>query len=1631
DIDQKGKKKIEIPSLREFKVLGTRIINGPNPCVVINFSDPLDPEQDARGLVRLGSQNRLSLEHDNNFLRIYPPDKSFRQAVLYVDAGIRNMDGHLLSKPYSEEIVFEDTKPEVRFLGNGVILPRSEGLIVPFEAINLSRVDIRIIKIFEDNVAQFLQVNNLDGNDELKRVGKPVYRERMNLLNNKALDHSRWNTYFLDLAPLIDNDPGAVYNVTISFKKAYSLYECADNKGVDREMEKIQAVDEEALAEDSYWEDAESYYYDYYPDNYNWNERDNPCNASYYNQERFPSRNILASDLGIIAKTAGKDQLLAVVTDLRSSEPMGGVDVEVYNYQKQLIKSGVTGRDGMVTLDMKEKPYLLIAKKGKERGYLRLDDGSSLSLSQFDVSGAAIQKGLKGFIYGERGVWRPGDTLFLCFILEDKNKTLPPAHPVTLEINDPSGQLNGKFVSTSGINGFYRFTVPASQDAVTGNWTAVVKVGGAVFTKNLKIETVKPNRLKINLDFGQKLLSMNEKILGRINVAWLTGALARNLKVSVNVTLESSTTTFANYKDYRFDDPTKKLFSEDQVFFDGKTDEKGFASFTQTISENRSAPGIVQAGFTVRAFEEGGDASTDYFTLPLSTYKNYVGIKIPRGDKQSGMLVTDQDHQVLIGTVDPLGNPVSVRNLEVEIFKLEWRWWFNSSGNNQATYEGDIEKQPVFHTFCSTSQGKGSFSFRINYPDWGRYLIRVKDPVSGHSTGTTMYIDWPSWQSRENRENPASATMLAFTSDKEKYKVGDEAVITIPSSGKGRALVSLESGSKIVDAYWVNVKEKETVVKFKLTREMSPNIYVHVTLVQPHAQTVNDLPLRLYGVIPLSVYDPSTQLEPVIDMPAVLRPEENAVIKVRERSGKPMTYTIALVDEGLLDLTRFKTPDPWKSFYAREALGIKSWDMFDLVLGAYGGKLEKVFAIGGDMDLKVSNPKKANRFKPMVVYLGPFAIKGGVTGKHIVKIPSYVGSVRAMVIAGQEAAYGAAEKTVPVRKPLMVLATLPRVLGPGETVKLPVTVFAMEKGIKEVNVQLSTNQYFEIAGPASKKITFSQTGDQVVTFDLKVKQKLGIGKVEVKSVSGKESAAYSIEIDVRNPNPPVTDYTDRIIQPKAVWKTDYQPIGIPGTRKVVLEISHILPINLESRLDYLIQYPHGCLEQITSGAFPQLFLSSVTDLMQKDKDKIQVNIKAALQKLRSFQLPSGGFGYWQGAYQADEWATNYAGNFLIEAEALGYVLPGGMKESWKRYQVYASRIWAPSATKPESYYPYRDLIQAYRLYTLALAMTPQLPAMYQLREQKNLSPETRSRLAAAYLLAGQRDIARQLIKGINSRASWVQGMEEVYGSVERDKAMNLETLCLLGDVKAAYPLALDLSRSLNSQEWMSTQTTAYTLIALARFMGLSNVISSNIPSFSYTIGKNKAVKVNLTRPVWKTEIPSGESNGMIVVQNLGGNILYTRIIRTGIPATGEVSGYEHNIRMEVAYRDLKGKPLNINKLSQGADFLAEVTLTTTGGLGGVKNMALSQVFPSGWEIINTRITGQTNVYIKDIPTYQDYRDDRVYTYFDLPSGITRRYIVLLHASYPGRYFLSGPYCEAMYDNRFNARKAGQWVEVVR
>ena len=1646
-IDRTQNESILIPAKNSFRFLSAVRIDQPENGIEIIFSDPVSNTQDLKGLIDVPEVSSSIFQIKENKVFVYFEAGKLNKLTLNIHEGIRNSQDKPLGTSHSISFSELNLKPQVEMATSAAILPDSKSLIIPFRAVNLYAVDLSVIRIFENNVLMFMQNNSLSSANELRRSGRLVYKKTLWLAKDSSKDVHRWEDYSIDLAGLIHQEPGAIYRVILSFRQEYSAYPCggsenkemqfADNKSSDN----LTKVSGETLSEDdeAVWDTPETYYYyngsvpmDW--SQYRWTERDNPCHPSYYmNSDRIAACNILASNLGMIVKRNSLNKLWIAVNNILDTKPVAKAQVTIYNFQLQPIGKGETNGEGLVEITPKGVPFIAVAEADKQKAYVRVVDGEEQSVSRFDVGGKDIQKGLKGFIYGERGVWRPGDTLHISFMLEDREKRIPDKHPVALEIYNPRGQFYTKMISTQGTNGFYTFAVPTQADDPTGLWNAYVKVGGTAFHKGLRIETIKPNRLKITLALPTILQASSKDVYAPLTSSWLTGATASRLKAKVEMSLSKVNTQFKNYGQYLFNNPATDFTTVRADVFNGVLDAEGRAGVNIQLPVATGAPGMLNATLTTRVFEPGGDASIYSQTVPFSPFTSYVGINLnqPKGK----YIETDKDHVFDIVTVNDQGQPVNRSNLEYKIYRISWSWWWENGEESFGTYINNSSITPVASGNLQTTGGKTSFKFRINYPDWGRYLVYVKDRESGHATGGTVYIDWPDWRGRSNKTDPSGIKMLAFSLDKDSYEIGETATAIIPAAAGGRALVSLENGSTVLQQQWLEVSDQgDTKLTFKITPEMAPNVYLHISLLQPHAQTVNDLPIRMYGIAPVFVTNRQTILQPQIKMPEVLRPETDFNVTVSEKSGKPMTYTLAIVDDGLLDLTNFKTPDPWNEFYAREALGIRTWDMYDDVLGASGGRYSSLFSTGGDASLKPADAK-ANRFKPVVKFIGPFYLAKGKQQTHTLKLPMYVGSVRAMVVAGQDGAYGNAEKTAFVRTPLMLLSTLPRVLSTQEEITVPVNVFAMENQVKNVTVSLeASGAGVQITGNRQQSLTFDQPGDQLAYFTLKTGSKTGKATIHLTASGNGQQTKETIEIEVRNPNPVVTLRNSQWIEAGQEAELSYTLAGSSSANnQVQLEVSRIPSVDISRRFDFLYNYQHHCTEQLTSKALPLLFVSQFKAVDEQEAEKIKTNVQEAIRQIYARQLPNGGFVYWPGNAVADEWITSYTGMFLTLAQEKGYAVHPNVLNKWKRFQRAAAQNWRMPQEASNWQIWQSELQQAFRLYTLALAGAPEYGAMNRMKEQPGLSIQAKWRLAAAYALTGKMKPAGELVYNAETTVIPYSSMNLIYGSSDRDEAMILETLILMKRDRDALQQAKKVSQNLAQENWFSTQSTAFALMAMGR---LAKQLSGTL-DFTWSWNGKQQPAVKSAKAVFEKEIATSPKSGTVSVKNQGKGALSVDLITRTQLLNDTLPAIADNIRLDVKYTDMAGSPISVEDIRQGTDFMSAVTLSNISGTSDYSNLALTHIIPSGWEIYNERMivpeASSSNSNEANTPessadkyTYKDIRDDRVLTYFDLRRGESKTFTVRLQATYAGNFILPAIQCEAMYDAVVQARtKAGR------
>ena len=1579
-----------IPAAGAFRVVDARVVRGGNPCVEVRFSEPLAQTAAREGFITLEGAVRERIDLRDNIARIYYEGDAKDGLTLTVHNSVKSAGGQSLAEDFHTTFTSPDPAPAVEIPLSGNILPDQSNLVLPFRAVNLSAVDLRVIKIYENNVLLFLQENELDGESGLRRAGRLVYSRQIPLTGDAVKDLHEWNDFSIDLGGLFRQEPGAIYRIRLSFRKEYSLY---GGKAAPQVLPVRSGRPTEA--EEAAWDVQNTYMWESFIDwnEYDWEDEDNPEKPTYYMQSyRFPAVNLLSSDLGLLAQYADGNTLWAAVTDLGDAKPSQGVDLEAYDFQLQRVGSGKTDGKGLAELKVSRKPFLLLARKGKTTGYLRLADGYEKSMSRFDVGGQTVQKGLKGFVYGERGVWRPGDTLHVTMILSDRQQRLPEGLPAALELYTPEGQFYTRMLST-GKDGFYTFPIATSSDDPTGWWNAYVKVGGSAFHKSLHIETVKPNRLKVNLEVPGSVLYGGTRNQARISSSWLTGVPASGLKAHAVMTLAKGGSSFPGYDGYLFRNPLSTFEASEHSLFDTVLSEDGMADVSFNLPGAQDAPGMLQALIVTSVLESGGDESFTTQTVPYSPFPAYVGVKFPT----DGQLDTDKDHTVRVAVVDEGGKRLAGRKLEYRVYKLNWSWWWEKSADDLRSYVNNRSTQPVAAGELTSGNQDVTFTVRAAEADWGNYLVIVRDLEGGHISGKTVVIDWPAYRGRSGRKDPDALTMLTFSTDKESYKAGEKATVYIPAAEGGQALVSLENAAGVLSRQWVATDAAgDKPLTFTVTPEMAPNFYVHITLVQPYKVTSNDLPIRMYGVKRVMVENPGSHLEPVIKVADTVAPEETFTIQVSEKSGKPMTYTLAIVDEGLLDLTAFRTPSPWEAMYRTEALGVKTWDLYDQVVGAYAGRLSPMLSVGGDQEI-IRAARKDNRFNPVVRFFGPYTLNKG-TDRIDVRLPMYVGSLRVMVVAGHDGAYGNADRTVAVKSPLMVLMSLPRQISAGEQVVLPVNVFALDDKIKDARVTVKAEGALQVEGNASAPARFDKAGDTVVRFAMKAASE-GSARVTVTAEGAGKKAYETVEIQVVNPNPETVTLRQEKLPAGA-------SVTFDASGRSTLELAGFPAVDAAGLMRTMKNYPYNCTEQLSARGLTLLHL--LPQLSEADSQEARELIPGLIHQLYTRQRSDGGFSYWNGGNVSDSWASSMAGQFLAEAAAAGFEVQADVVTGWKRFQNNLSQAYRLAGDAAFS-----QIDECYRLYTLAVAGAPLGAAMNRLKESGQLDGRAEWMLAAAYAVSGKTAQARQILEKDVEATGTYDGADFTFGSGLRDKAVVLQALALTDRLPQALPVALEVADAINRGRY-STQEAAFAAMAMDRL-------------YAKIGGQGVKASVNGEAVVSAQSVYAQPVSGSVTVKNTGGDLLYAMLTSVSrAPAGQPVAAAASGLRLAVSYESAGGEAVKTASIPQGTEFTAVVKVTNPTP-EDYRSLALSERIPSGWEILNDRLrTGR-----EASAGHRDIRDDRCDWFFDLPHGATKTFTLKVRAAYEGTYTLPAVTCSAMYNPHVAANTASGTTSVTR
>ncbi len=1603
-------KKIRLEPLTKFKIANViKFDKGQEPGLEIRFSHKLKKGQDIKGLVSIDPPMKISLKTIGKSIFV-GGDFKFGEQYSAIIKGIRSKWGGKIEKEIKRSVVFEDKKPQISFSSTGIYLPSSENRKIGFRTMNVKKVKIVVKKVFESNLGQFLQEESLSGNKnrnsgfdyyEMNRVGVKVAEQDLSIGNVK----NRWLNNQLDMRNLIAEKDKGLFIIELSFKRKDMLYS--------------------GLKKKAGYYSGKNYY-------------SNPNSYGYIYRHGDISKPVLVSDIGLTYKRGGGEHFV-FATNLIDSSPMSGVKITLRTFQNQELASGETDGDGKLFLQKVEgEVFFVEAEKSGQRSIIKPSE-MGWNLSSFDTGGVISRTdSTRAFIYTERGVYRPGDPINLSVIARNNDGSFPENHPATLELFNPRNQLVKKIVEKNSIDGFYNFKLKTSENDLTGNWRAKLTLGSSHFFHTLKIETVVPFRLKVRLDPGKtKLNSSDDSLKLALSSNYLFGSPSPFLDTEISVLLRHIPRKFKKFKKYSFSNELRSFKSSDSTLFEGKLDENGKVQVVWKIPNLTNVPSSLRAEITAKVFEKGGRATTGNAYIPIDPYRNYIGLERPSFKYGYSKVGSPVNINSILVTSD--GEPISGRPLKYKIYRNARYWWweYDNLESFRIRYKKDDYTKIVKEGNITSKNTPIPIIFTPEQS--GEYFIEVEEDMKeGHKAG--FFFSSYFWG--ESPSNIKDAGSLILTTDRKKYKPGDTALISFPKPEKGTLLVTLEKGDRILRSWVRELKGEDAIgeIKIDVTDKMLPNAYVSVSIVQPHAQTGNDRPLRVYGTIPLMVEEPSTRKNIIINMDDELKSNKEFEISVRTKDKSDVQFTIAVVDEGLLDLTKFNTPDPWKSFFSKQKLGISTFDLFSYVLSVNKGDIFRLFSIGGEMEEGMEEyrssqlePGKSKRFKAVSMFLGP--LRTGKKGEKKVKfrMPDYIGSVRVMVIAADHNSFGKAEKNVPVKTDLMLLPTLPRVLGPGDIVEIPITVFALNEKIRNVNLSIKTEGDLKVLGKNKKKLVFKETGEKDTSFKIKVENAVGNCKVIFKGESGKFKISRSVDLKIRPSSPRIYESEKKNATPGKSIDFLIPDKGLKGTNRASIVISRKSKLDLEDRLSWLIHYPYGCIEQTVSSVFPQLYLKEFVKDSSIDMDNVDDNINSAIKRLRKFMLPSGGLSYWPGNRDASIWGTNYGLHFIVEAKKRGYNIPNDLINSILRFQRSRALVTTDHM-----------LSRIYRLYVLALAGKPQIGPMNLIMENdlKKTTNVERWMLSAAYYLAGKKSVSKKIRKGIETTVSEYKDHGRTFGSSLRDRGIVLEALTLFQDWNKADLVYEEIVRNLSDRYWYSTQTLGYSLLALGKYM-LGNKMDfrgDDTPINGYILmpgNKKQTFDFDGLKHTVVIQKGFGKKLTIFIGKKVKLGKVYVTLQWNGIPLKSLAKDLSKNLSLDVTWLNEDGRIIDPAFLKQGTVFWGHFKVRPGPyAFGNLTELALVQVIPAGWEIENTRLSGEENpLWMSEWKLgremFTDIRDDRIMWFFDMPGKNTVfDFVLKLNCVSSGKFILPPTIFESMYNNNYRAVKKGMRVEVV-
>ena len=1570
----------------------------PSP-YVLNINDVQSEHDGTEGIVRISTTQQLVNENISSFIKFEPAvnytveyndfgvvlrsDKFSAEESysLQINKGLRGRIGGVLKEDYHGSVAFGQLEANIKFTSSkAVYLSKKGSGNIEVRISNVPKLKLVISKIYENNLLMADRYGYYPSEED-QEASYASYEEEG---EGESYDYSQSMAGDVVYSKVIDTRSLPRSGSARILNLSQFEDRLPDVKGIYHVM--LRSVDQ------------------------------------YWVQD---SRMISFSDIGLITKQ-GQEKIFVFANSIKTANPVEGATINIYGKNNQLIGTGATNKEGVAEVTLSGKtlsgytPAMVIAKTADDFNYLPFKS-TRVNTSRFDVGGKRNNAtGLDAFVYAERDIYRPGEKVNFAVVVRTLKWQSPGEIPIQLKFLLPNGKEHKVFRKTLNPQGGTDASIDISAAAITGSYTLEVYSSNEILlaTKNFMIEEFVPDRIKVTTKLSKPFLVPGDEATLSINAVNFFGPPAANRNYEMEVQVKQKQFTAKNFPGFDFELDNQRSFS-DKELKEGKTDANGNSVESYSVPDMYKNVGLLQASFYTTVFDETGRPVSRVTNADIYTQDVFHGVK----SDGSYYYPLNQPVQFRMASVNKDGAAVTA-TAKVKVIKHEYRTVLTRSGSF-FRYDSQEEDKLMMEKDITIGNNT-AFIYVPRSP--GDYELRIYRP-GANSYVSKKFYSYGSWGADNTSFEVNTEGHIEIELNKQSFKAGETAQASFKCPFSGKMLVTVERDG-VMSYQYVEVKNRFASLDIKLSGDHVPNIYVTATLIKPHE--VSDIPLTVaHGFQSLKVEEPGRKIPVEITAKQSSRSKQKQQVRVK---ATPNSYvSLAAVDNGVLQITDFNTPDPYNYYYQKKALEVTAFDIYPLLFPELRNRISST---GGDGDVDMSkrvNPMPAKRFKIMSYWSGMKKTDAGGNATFELDIPQFNGQIRLMAVAYKDESFGSAESTMQVADPVVISSSLPRFLSPSDTAIVPVTLTNTTSRAANAEASITVQGPFKVVGNSSVSVNINPNSEQRVLFTLVADPAIAVGKIVVNVNALGEKFSEETEISVR---PPST--LQKITGSGSIVGGTSQRINLPAndfinsSRNFELVVSKSPIAEISDQLKYLVQYPYGCTEQTISAAFPQLYYGDFSDLLESgasQKSTSISNIMEAIRKIRMRQLYNGAVMLWDGEGTEHWWTTVYAAHFLLEAKKAGYDVDNSLLETMLGYLI--NRL---KTKETITYYYNRNQNKkiapkevAYSLYVLALANKTQVSAMnYYRSNHQLLALDSKYLLSAAYAAAGDKKAFASFLPSSFAGEASIQQTGGSFYSETRDEAIALNALMDVDPGNAQVPvMAKHVSERLKKEKYLNTQERAFSFLALgkiARSAARSNVtaeIRHNGKTIGTINGNDWKSGKNLSQP------------GTIEITTKGSGRLYYSWQFEGISSRGDYREEDNFLKVRRAFYDRNGNLLTKREFKQNELIIVGITLDKSYD-NLIENIVITDLLPAGFEIENPRtkdIPGMDWIKNASEPVSFDVRDDRIHFFVDARSA-KQTYYYAVRAVSLGK-FKQGPVsADAMYNGEMHSYHGAGMVRVV-